>query len=217
MKIDIARENMIKQQLRTNDVLSDSILDCLENTPRELFVPAQYRQFAFSDMHIPLDFGQTMMTPTEEGQLLQALALNGSETVLEIGTGSGYLTALLAKQAEFVYSLDYFQAFTDNAKQTLQQLDIDNVECITADAYRGWLANAPYDVIVIGGGLATLPPSYHPQLLPGGRIFALLGKSPVLKGQILQLNSDQTWQHELLFETDIAPLINREDKGEFVF
>lgn len=212
-----ARENMIKQQLRTNNILDDDLLSLITAVPREQFVPTEYVQFAFADMHIPIGHDQTMLTPLEEAQIIQALAIQPHETVLEIGSGTGYMTVLLAKLAKRVISVDYFADFTEMAKRQLHRHEITNVELITGDACRGWLELAPFDVIVSTGGHKQIADIFQPQLMPGGRMFAMVGESPVLCGQVLNVDDDKQWQHEFVFETDVAMLIDRSDKGDFVF
>ncbi len=212
-----ARINMVKQQLRTGDVLNESILDLYDLIPRHEFVPEVYAQFAYSDMQIPLAHGQRMLTPLEEGTILQALELQGTETILEVGTGTGFFTALLSKLCKQVISIDYFSDFTSNAARKLQAFECNNVELITGDGCRGWLEKAPYDVIVFTGSLPKLTKTHKLQLLPGGKLFAIEGKSPIMKGNLYSLDHNDGWQTSLLFETDIPPLLDNLRPKEFVF
>lgn len=212
-----ARINMIKQQLRTGDVLNESILDLYEEIPRHEFVPEPFAHFAYSDMQIPLAHGQRMLTPLEEGTILQALELKGNEIVLEVGTGTGFMTALLSKLCKKVISIDYFSEFTTNAKNKLQAHNRNNVELITGDACRGWLENAPYDVIVFTGALEKLTDTHKLQILPGGKLFAILGKSPAMKAYLFHLDHNAVWTESMLFETDIPPLVDQLKPKEFVF
>jgi len=214
---EIARVNMIKQQLRTNDVLDDDLLRLIASIPREEFVPPEFRAFAFADMHIPIGHDQVMMTPVEESQLLVAMKIRPTDTVLEIGTGTGYLTALLAKLAKHVITIDYYSEFTEAARRRLTALGIDNVQTITGDACRGWLELAPYDVIICTGGLKRLPSIFAPQLLPQGRLFAIVGQAPVMTGERCSFDATGHWQKSLVFETCLPLLIDRSDKGDFVF
>lgn len=213
MTIETARLNMIKQQLRPCEVLDDHILHILETLPREAFVPEAFKTLAFADTNIPLAHEQIMMTPFEESTLLQVLNIQPHETVLEIGTGSGYMTALLARLARLVISIEYFADFTARAKEKLEKFAISNVELITANGARGYLEKAPYDVIVFTGSLPALPKILRPQLLPGGRIFAILGDVPVMEATLV--NSE--WQYEKLFETYLPPLLKIKHPAEFVF
>ncbi|KTC87211.1 protein-L-isoaspartate O-methyltransferase family protein [Legionella brunensis] len=212
-----ARINMVKQQLRTGDVLDETILSLYEEIPRHEFVPHNLQHFAYSDLQITLAHEQRMLTPLEEGKLLQALALKGNETVLEVGTGTGFLTALLSRLCKKVISIDYFSDFTNHARRKLQTHHCKNVELITGDASRGWLEKAPYDVMVFTGAIEELNETHRLQLLPGGRLFAIVGKEPVMQGQLHSLDHNGKWHANLLFETNIPPLIDKLKPKEFVF
>jgi len=217
MNTNTALTNMIKQQLRTGDVLDEEILDLFEQLPRDEFVPTAYKDFAYSDMQIPLAQGQTMMTPLEEGQLLQSLQLTGEETVLEVGTGSGYLTALLAKSCKKLISIDIYEEFTHQAKTLLDKFAIDNVETITGDAHQGWMEKAPYDVIVLTGAIEKVTKSFKLQLMKGGKLFAIVGQPPAQHGMLFTLDNDDSWHEKIIFETSIAPLIDKTKHKEFIF
>lgn len=212
-----ARINMIKQQLRTGDVLNEQILDLYDLIPREDFVPELFNQFAYSDMQIPLTHGQRMLTPLEEGKILQGLELKGSETILEIGTGSGFLTAMLSKLCKKVISVDCYSEFTQNAATKLKKHNCNNVELITGDGCRGWLEKAPYDVVIFTGALEELTQTHRLQVIPGGKLFAIIGKSPVFQAQLYQLSHDELWTSTILFETDIPALVDQLKRKEFVF
>lgn len=212
-----ARINMIKQQLRTGDVLNEQILDLYDLIPREDFVPELLRQFAYSDMQIPLTHDQRMLTPLEEGKILQGLELHGNETILEIGTGSGFLTAMLSKLCKKVISVDYYSEFTQNAAAKFKKHKCNNVELITGDGCRGWLEKAPYDVVIFTGALEELTQTHRLQVIPGGKLFAIIGKSPVLQAQLYQLSHDEIWTSTILFETDIPALVDQLKRKEFVF
>jgi len=209
--------NMVKQQLRTGDVLNETILDLFESVPRHEFVPESMRQFAYSDMQIPLTHGQRMMTPLEEGKLLQALNLQGTETVLEVGTGTGYFTALLAKLSKKVTSIDYYTDFTNSARIKLAQYKCENVELITGDACRGWLEKAPYDVLVMTGAIDMVSDTLRLQVMPGGQMIVIVGNEPVMQCWHLKLDHSGNWSESLLFETSIPSLINKLKPKEFVF
>jgi len=212
-----ARINMVKQQLRTGNVLNESVLELYDVIPRHEFVPDHYIDFAYSDMQIPLSPTQRMLTPLEEGKILQALALTGTETILEIGTGSGFLTALMSKLCKKVISVEYYPEFTQRAARKLKAHNCTNIELITGDGSRGWLENAPYDVIVFTGALEKLTETHKLQILPGGRLFAIEGKAPAMQARLHQLIHDEIWRHALLFETDIPPLVDQLKPEEFVF
>lgn len=217
MSYQNARVNMVKQQLRTGDVLEESILNLYDIFPRNEFVPEQYADFAYSDMQIPLAHDQRMLTPLEEGTILQALDLKGHETVLEVGTGSGFLTAMLSKLCKQVISVDYYADFTSNAARKLKAHHCDNVELITGDASQGWLDKAPYDVIVFTGALEQLNETHLLQILPGGKLLAIEGKPPVMQARLHQLDHQEQWTQSMIFETNIPLLIDKLKQKEFVF
>jgi protein-L-isoaspartate(D-aspartate) O-methyltransferase len=217
MSIDTACTNMIKQQLRTGDVLNEKILDLYSSLPRHEFVPSQFEAFAYSDMQIPLAQNQRMMTPLEEGRLLQALALTGNEIVLEVGTGSGFLTALLSRLAKKVISVDYYAEFTNAAAKKLAAHDCNNVELITGDACQGWLEKAPYDVIIFTSAVNVLTETHFLQVLPGGQLFAIVGDVPCMQAQLHRVDHNEVWQNSLVFETNIPPLVDRLKPKIFTF
>lgn len=212
-----ARTNMIKQQLRTGNVLDEKVLALFEELPREAFVPKAMQAFACSDMQIPLAEGQRMMTPLEEATILQALALQGGETILEVGTGSGYLTALLSRLGQTIISVDYFAEFTKTATERLLQHRCDNVELLTGDASEGWLDKAPYDVVVLTGAIEKISEMLKLQILPGGRLITLIGRAPVVRCQMHTLDHQGNWHEAFLFETSIPPLISRIKPKKRVF
>lgn len=217
MSIESACTNMIKQQLRTNDVLDEKILNLYRDIARHEFVPQQYESFAYSDMQIPLAHNQCMMTPVEEGRLLQALALTGNETVLEVGTGTGFLTALLSRLAKKVISIDYYAEFTAAAAKKLAAHECNNVELITGNACLGWLEKAPYDVIVFSGSLQTLSETHFLQVLAGGKLFAIVGEAPCMQAELHSLDHNEVWQKSLVYETSIPPLVDQLTTKVFTF
>lgn len=217
MNNNTARINMVKQQLRTSDVLDEAILDLYESVPRHQFVPEQYAAFAYSDMQIPLGHGQKMLTPLEEGIILQALKLKGHETVLEVGTGSGFFTALLSKLCKKVISVDFYADFTAAAAARLKAHHCDNVELFTGDASRGWLEKAPYDVVVFTGGIEKLTKTHKLQVLPGGKLFSIEGDSPAMQGRLYSLDHNENWTNMFLFETDTPVIVDRLKPKKFVF
>jgi protein-L-isoaspartate(D-aspartate) O-methyltransferase len=217
MNSKTARINMITQQLRTGDVLNESILSLYNEINRDEFVPNQFKHFAYSDMQIELAHQQRMMTPLEEGKLLQALALRGNEVVLEIGTGTGFLTALLSRLCKKVISIDCFADFSLSARANLDKYKCTNVDLLTGDASGGWLDKAPFDAIVITGAIESLSESHRLQLLPGGSLFAIVGKQPVMQGQLHTLDHKNNWHKDVIFETNIPPLIDKLKPNDFVF
>lgn len=217
MQIQTAPINMIKQQLRTREVLNDTILNLFTSIPRQSFVPEAMQNFAYSDMRIPLGNDQYMFTPEEEGVLLQALDLQGHETILEVGTGSGYLTALLSRLGKKIISIDYYEAFTAQAQKKLDAHGIDNVELYTGDASHGWLTQAPYDVVVLTGAIEKIPPTLELQVVPGGKLFAILGQSPIMAGVLALLDHQKQWHSRLLFETNTPAFIDPLQTKPFTF
>lgn len=217
MNIEEARVNMITQQLRTCGVLNQSILDVIANTPREYFVPEQYRDLAFADMNIPLGHSQVMSTPDEEAQMIQALEIKSSDKILEIGTGSGYVTALLAKLGQEVYSLDIFPDFTTQAQRKLNDLNLDNVTLVTDNAAYGWSTQAPYDVIVITGSLPYLPQNFRSNLNLGGRMFVVIGQTPIMEATLIIRDQQDQWFERKLFETVVPPLLHAPQLSAFTF
>lgn len=214
--LERARYNMIEQQIRPWEVLDQHILDLLLNVPREQFVPEEYQHFAFADIPIPLAHAQVMMSPVVEARLLQALMLSPQDRVLEIGTGSGYLTALLAKSARFVDSVDIFEDFSREAKTKLDALDICNVSLHIGDAMQGWNTTAYYDVIVLTGSVPKLIPSFQAQLNEGGCLLAIVGEAPAMQAQRITRINDHELITETLFETHLPPLIGTMPTRRFI-
>ncbi|MBS0358666.1 MAG: protein-L-isoaspartate O-methyltransferase [Proteobacteria bacterium] len=217
MNIEEARINMLKQQVRATDVLDDTILECIERIPREFFVPKEYLNFAFADFRVPIEHGQEMMKPLEEGNILQALAIKPSDKVLEIGTGTGYFTALLANLSQHVYSIDIFSEFTQHASAKLKKLNLKNVTLETGNAARGWASHGPYDVVIISGSLSFLPKQFRETLNNDGRLFAVIGESQAMNGIMLHKVSEKKWHEKYLFETNVVRLIDAPHREEFVF
>ncbi|MEE9452254.1 MAG: protein-L-isoaspartate O-methyltransferase [Gammaproteobacteria bacterium] len=217
MDLETARVNMIKQQLRTCDVLDGEILQLLQETARENFVPEQYRELAYADFNIPIGHGQVMMTPVEEGQILQALKIKSTDKILEIGTGSAYLTALLAQLGSQVISIDCFPEFVEPAKEKLHQIGLNNVTMVCSDGSNGWQSQAPFDVIVITASVVSLPDSFRQQLDSGGRIFVILGTAPVMEATLISQGVQGQFQTEKLFETELTTMICEGEKTPFIF
>jgi len=209
--------NMIEQQIRPAEVLDAQVLNILAEVPREYFVPAEYRQLAYSDTNIPLDNGQTMMSPIQEARLLQALQVGTQDEILEIGTGSGYLTALLAKLGKHVVSVEIDQQLSSSAALKLREHAITNVTLEVGDASRGWAQKAPFDVIAVTGSLPVMCDELKQQLKQGGRLFVIVGSRPAMSALLITRISENQWAEEELFETVIPPLINAEQPPAFVF
>ena len=217
MNFEKARFNMVEQQVRTWAVLDERVLELLETTHREDFVPVRYRKMAFTDMAIPLDHGQNMMKPVVEGRLLQALELKPDETVLEIGTGSGFITACLAQLAKRVVTVDIHEQFTKEAEAKLKEKDIHNVEFETGDVMTGWQPEQAHDVLVVTGSVQDIPDHFRGWVNPNGRMFVICGEAPAMEAKLLTKLNATEWREESLFETDLARLINAEKAPEFEF
>jgi protein-L-isoaspartate(D-aspartate) O-methyltransferase len=208
---------MVEQQIRPWEVLDPRVLELVGRVHREEFVPPQYRALAFVDMEIPLGHGEAMLAPKMEARMLQELALKPGDRVLEVGTGSGYMTALLASLAEHVHSVDIVAEFTRSAGEKLQAHGIRNVTLETGDAARGWSRHAPYDAIVLTGSLPVLPDAFPRSLLPGGRLIAVVGEAPVMEARLINCAAAGAFRTTGLFETCIAPLKNAPQPEKFVF
>lgn len=216
MDFDIARHNMIEQQIRTWEVFDQKVLDIMEGLHREDFMPAEYREVALADTPIPLAHNQVTMTPKEEARLLQALELSPGDRVLEIGTGSAWVSALLGRLCQSVISLDLFQDFIDDAKPKVRKAGIDNIEFICADGLSGFAEGGPYDAIVITGSMPRLQPEFIAQLNDGGRLFVTVGQSPVMEATLLTRQAADVVSSTVLYETDLPPLIGVDSTAEFV-
>lgn len=217
MSREQARFNMIEQQIRPWDVLDPAVLDLLKQVPREDFVPAQCAGLAFADLEIPIGNGSNMLTPKLEARIVQSLDLKKTDKVLEIGTGSGYMTALLARLSGEVISVDLHEDFTRAARAKLQQHKITNVTLETGDAALGWEAHAPYDVIVLSGSLPLLATAFRQQLKPGGRLFAVIGEAPVMEATLITCLAADIFRTDKLFEICIPALENAPQPERFVF
>lgn len=212
-----ARFNMVEQQIRTWDVLDPQVLELLFRVRREDYVPEAYRALAFADMEIPLGHGETMLAPKLEARLVQELEIQESDRILEVGTGSGYMTALFASLARHVYSIEIIPEFSAAAAARLREHGISNVTLEVGDAARGWDRHAPYDAIVLTGSVPILPESFQKSLSPGGRLIAVVGEPPVMQAQLVTCVSTGVYNTMGLFETCIAPLRNALQPNKFVF
>jgi protein-L-isoaspartate(D-aspartate) O-methyltransferase len=217
MDVEQARFNMIEQQIRTWEVLDQEVLDLLFVIKRERFVPEKWRALAFADMEIPLGQGQFMWAPKLEARALQELAVKKTDTVLEVGTGSGYFTALLAARAQEVHSMEIIPEFSKQAAVTLKNEGAVNVTLEVGDAARGWNKSAPYDVIVFTGSVPLLPDVFKRSLKPGGRLFAIVGDPPVMSAKLITCVSPSAYNSVDLFETCIPALINAPQPERFAF
>lgn len=217
MNLEQARFNMVEQQIRPWAVLDQSVLDLLYVVKREDFVPNAYRALAFADVEIPLGGDAVMLAPKIEAYALQALQVRKSDKVLEIGSGSGFMAALLAAHADHVWSIEIVPGLAAMARANLRRQDIDNVTVETGDAALGWPAHAPYDVIMVSGSLPVVPKELLSQLKTGGRLFAIVGEAPVMEAQLITRVSDDSFHAVARFETQTAPLVNAGQHERFVF
>lgn len=219
MNIEQSRFNMVEQQIRPWNVLNQDVLDLLFVVKREEFVPAEYRALAFADLEIPLPEGENMLPPKTEARILQALALAPQETVLEIGTGSGYMAALLAHQARHVTTVEINPKLKKLAENNLAQIRINNLQVILADGLSpsDLEDDALYDAIVLSGSLPILPEYLLHKLVVGGRLVAVIGEAPVMTAQLIMRIEEKQFKTINLFETYVKPLIMVKPPSHFVF
>jgi len=212
----LARQQMVDQQIRTWEVLDPRVLAVLSAVPREAFVPAGYRELAFADTPIPIGFGQSMLAPVLQGRILQALGLNASDSVLEVGTGTGYLTAALSLLAGSTRSIDIRAEFTAAAAANLRAVPQAHVKPETRDAFNN-AALGEYDAIAVTGSLPVYDTRFEQALRIGGRLFAVVGVAPVMDAVLVRRVDSTEWIRESLFETVIDPLVNATAPQGFVF
>ncbi len=215
--LERARNNMVEQQIRTWEVLDQDVLDLLYLVPREEFVPPAHRALAFSDLELPIGEGERMWQPKMEARVLQELGQRKTDRVLEVGTGSGYLTALLSHRAGHVYSVEIKPALAELGRRNLSSHGAENVTLELGDAARGWTKHAPYDAIVMTGSTPVLPAAFCDQLAPGGRLFAVVGEAPAMTAKLLTSTAPGSIGSVELFETVIAPLANAQRPSRFRF
>lgn len=216
MDLEQARQQMLGQQIRAWEVLDNAVLDVFARVRREEFVPANYRNLAFADCAIPLQHDQEMLPPSLEGKVLQSLMLSKADSVLEIGTGSGYLTACLAELAGEVVSIDILEDFVADAKQKLTAANIDNVALEHRDAFT-LDDNRQFDAIAVTGSIPSHSNLFTKLLRPGGRMFVVIGREPVMEACLVTAHGNGQSTVESLFETVVAPLIGVEAPDSFVF
>lgn len=211
-----ARQQMVDQQIRTWEVLDPRVLDVFSMVPREAFVPPQYRELAFADAPIPIGFGQTMLAPKLQGRILQALSIGAADSVLEVGSGTGYLSACLSLLGASVRSLDIHAQFTAAAAASLRAVPQARVELKTLDAF-GSAELGEYDVVALTGSLPVYDARFERALRVGGRLFAIVGEAPVMDAILVRRVDGNEWIRESLFETVVEPLINATSAQRFVF
>jgi len=211
-----ARRQMVDQQIRTWEVLDPRVLDALCAVPREAFVPAAYRELAFADTPIPIGFGQSMLAPLLQGRILQALAPTATDRALEIGTGTGYMTACMSLLAGTTRSIDIRAEFTSAAALNLRAVPDAKADLATQDAFSGPL-QGEFDVIAVTGSLPVYDTRFEKALAVGGRLFAVVGVAPVMDAVLIRRVDANEWIRESLFETSIDPLVNAVAPQGFIF
>jgi len=215
MNYEIARRQMLSQQIRAWDVLDPAVLAVLQATPRELFVPESDRDLAFADTEVPLGHGQCMMAPKVEARLLQELAIESSDSVLEIGTGSGYLTACLSQLAGTVQTIEIFADLCGQAEANLDKAGVNGVEIRNEDATSATL-DTRFDVIAMTASVPTLSDRWLQLLKPMGRLFVVVGRAPVMEARLIRMHADGSYSEKSLFETVLTPMINADQPETFV-
>lgn len=213
---DAAREKMISQQVRAWDVLDPRVLDVMERIPREYFVPERFRNVAFADTAIPLPHGQFMLPPKLQGRILQALELTPHDQVLEVGTGSGFLTACLAELAFHVTSIDIYPDLVESASQRLRELSIENCDIEVADVFQ-LDVERQYDAIAVTGSIPEYDNRFDAWLRLGGRLFLVTGERPMMEAWVIRRLGADEWQRESLFETSIPALVEAPAPEKFEF
>ena len=217
MNIEQARFNMIEQQIRPWDVLDAEVLELLHVVKRENFVPEAHKALAFADTEIPLPGGSAMLAPKVEARMLQDLALKSHENVLHIGTGTGYMAALLAHKARHVTSVEISPEMKALAEKNLAAAGISNVTVELGNGAQGWAQGAPYDVIVVSGGMPVLPEAFLSQLKVGGRLIAIIGEAPAMKAQLVTRTGEAGYDTRTLFETNVKLLKDAVTPSQFKF
>ena len=217
MNFEKARFNMVEQQIRPWEVLDFDVLDLLMSVRREEFVPEAYKSLALSEAEIPLGHGASMLIPVIEGKILQAIQVKRSDKVLEEGAGSGYFAALLAARADWVRTVEIDPALVTMAHENLKRYGVENVIVEEGDAIRGWPSNAPYDLIVVSGGVPFIPETLLQQIKVGGRLFAFVGEPQLMTATLVTQVSEGNFRTESLFENAVPMMRNAPQKSQFKF
>ncbi|MDD3329226.1 MAG: protein-L-isoaspartate O-methyltransferase [Zoogloea sp.] len=217
MNFEKARFNMVEQQIRPWEVLDFDVLDLLMSVRREEFVPEAYKSLALSEAEIPLGHGGSMLIPVIEGKILQAIQVKRSDKVLEVGAGSGYFAALLAARADWVRTVEIEPALVTLAHENLKRYGVENVIVEEGDAICGWPSNAPYDLIVVSGGVPFIPETLLQQLKVGGRLFAFVGEPQLMTATLVTQVSEGNFRTESLFENAVPMMRNAPQKSQFKF
>lgn len=216
MNLELAREQMISQQLRAWGVLDERILDAIRSVPREKFVPAEWAGVAYADAAIPVGHGKRLPAPKVHGRMLQALDPRPGESVLEVGTGTGYLTACLARLAGSVTSIEIHESLSRLARANLESAGVRNVRLLVDDAFRMEFSRR-YDIVAVNGSLPQRDERFEKLLSVGGRLFEVVGTDPIMKARLVTRMGDAEWSREDVFETSLPPLENAPRPEAFVF
>ncbi|MDX1626754.1 MAG: protein-L-isoaspartate O-methyltransferase [Wenzhouxiangellaceae bacterium] len=217
MNLEQARSNMIEQQVRTWDVLDGRVLDAMKEVPREEFVPARHRKLAFSDLRVPIGSDQVMMKPIEEGRLLQSLNLESGQSVLDVGTGSGFLAACLARLGGKVTSIEIHEDLADQAKSNLESTGVEGVDLRVGNVFEADF-DGPFDVVVVTSSVPEVPDALKDLVAPGGRLFIVRGRAPAMEAVTLtRVGDEDRFRADSLFETDLPRLVGAEDAPRFEF
>ncbi|MFW5450683.1 MAG: protein-L-isoaspartate O-methyltransferase family protein [Methylophagaceae bacterium] len=216
-KLDSAHFNMLEQQVRPSDVLNPRVLQAINDIARDQFVDESLAGLAFADTELPIGFGQVMLSPVLQGRLLQTLDVQADEDVLEIGTGSGYFTALLAQLAKHVTTVEIVPELSAMAQQNLQNIYIDNVTLSVGDGSRGWELSDRADVIIVTAAFVNVPDAYLQSMSIGGRLLAIVGEGDMMIVQLIRRITEWEWQTDAVFETVVPAMINAEPIPEFEF
>ena len=222
--IEKARFNMIEQQIRPWEVLDPVVLGLLSVVKREAFVPAAHQDLAFADVELPIsptgkaaNPSQTMLAPRVEARMLQELSVKNTDVVLEIGTGTGYMAALIAAKAQYVYTVEIDPELAEMARNNLREAGVANANVQVGDGIQGWPARAPYDAIVLSASTPIVPEAILAQLKIGGRLVAVVGEAPVMQLQLITRIEENAYNTINVFETFVAPLVNAPQRDNFVF
>jgi protein-L-isoaspartate(D-aspartate) O-methyltransferase len=217
VNLEQARVNMIRNQVRSWEVIDERVLDVLRDVPREEFVPARHRKLAFSDLRIPLGHDQVMMKPIEQGRLLQGLGLDSDDEVLEVGTGSGFLTACLDRLAGRVTSLEILESLAAQARTVLEAQGVSDVDLRVGDVLSATFDDGAFDAIVVTASVPSIPDPLVRWLRPGGRLFIVRGRSPAMEALLLTRTESGRLSEQSLFDTDLPRLIGAEEPPKFQF